>query len=52
VIFAGIAASVYLICKFINKKIAGITGDTLGAINELAEVIALFGICILEKGMT
>jgi len=40
---------VYTTGKFINKKIGGITGDTLGAINELAEVIVLFGVCILQR---
>jgi adenosylcobinamide-GDP ribazoletransferase len=40
---------VYITGKFINKKIGGITGDTLGAINELAEVIVLFGVCILQR---
>jgi adenosylcobinamide-GDP ribazoletransferase len=37
----------YLIGKFISKKIGGITGDILGAINELVEVTTLFSIAIL-----
>lgn len=39
----------YIICRSINKKIGGITGDTLGAVNELMEVIVLLGICVLER---
>ncbi|TRZ50353.1 adenosylcobinamide-GDP ribazoletransferase, partial [bacterium] len=46
-VFGIIAMSTYIISKFINNKIGGITGDTLGAINELTEVIALFSIYIL-----
>lgn len=48
-IFAITALSAYIIGKFINNRIGGITGDTLGAINELIEVIVLFSICILER---
>lgn len=48
-IFAIIAMSTYIIGKFISKKIGGITGDTLGATNELIEIITLFSICILER---
>lgn len=51
-ILAMIAGSAYLICRAVNKKIGGITGDTLGAVNELAEVIALFSASILEKCAT
>jgi len=43
------AASAYITGKFINNKIGGITGDTLGAINELTEVIILFSICVIER---
>jgi adenosylcobinamide-GDP ribazoletransferase len=48
-VFVIIALNGYTISKFINNKIGGITGDILGAINELNEVIALFSICILER---
>lgn len=44
------ALGTYLAGKFISGKIGGITGDTLGAMNELVEVIVLFGICTLERG--
>jgi len=43
-----IALSAYIIGKYVNHKIHGITGDTLGATNELIEVITLFSICILQ----
>lgn len=49
IILGIIAISSYIIGKFINNKIGGITGDALGAINELTEVIVLFSICILER---
>lgn len=48
-IFIIIAMSSYITGKFINNKIGGITGDALGAINELTEVVTLFSICILER---
>lgn len=41
-------AIAYLIGKFINRKLNGITGDTLGAMNELIEVIVLFSICLIK----
>jgi len=49
VVFGIIAVSAYIIGRFINNRIKGITGDSLGAINELIEVITLFSICILER---
>ena len=39
----------YLAGKFINKKISGITGDTLGALCELNEVTVLISIVIMNK---
>lgn len=45
-----LAICVYAIAKFMNTKINGITGDTIGAINELAEVIVLFIIYLSESG--
>lgn len=44
-----IAAIVYVTGRLITNKIGGITGDTLGATNELVETGVLFGICILER---
>ena len=43
-------ALAYTIGRFINNRIGGITGDTLGATNELVEIITLFSICVLGKG--
>ena len=48
-VFIIIVMSSYIIGKFINNKIGGITGDTLGATNELTEVIILFSVCILGR---
>lgn len=47
-IFGITAISAFIIGKFISDKINGLTGDTLGTINELIEVIVLFSICIIE----
>lgn len=49
VIFGITAAFAYLVNSFIKNKIGGITGDTIGAVNELAEVVVLFGIIILQR---
>jgi cobalamin synthase len=38
-----------VIGKFINNKIGGITGDTLGAVNELMETVILLSICVIER---
>jgi adenosylcobinamide-GDP ribazoletransferase len=40
---------VLLAMKYINKKINGMTGDTIGAVSELTEVFILLGIYILGK---
>ncbi len=39
----------YTISRYINKKINGITGDTIGAINELTEITVLFAVCLFER---
>lgn len=44
-----IAGCTYLIGKFITRKIAGITGDTLGALDEIVEVITLLSICFIGR---
>lgn len=49
IIFMLIALASFVIGRFISKKIGGITGDALGAINEFIEVIVLFSMCILER---
>jgi len=40
---------VFLTGRFITKKIGGITGDILGAINELVEIFVLLNILILTR---
>jgi len=37
----------YVFGIFTKSKIGGITGDTIGATNELAEVVILFTICVI-----
>lgn len=44
-----IALTAYAIGRFLNSKIGGVTGDTLGATNELIEVAVLFSICIVGR---
>ncbi|MBU0503724.1 MAG: adenosylcobinamide-GDP ribazoletransferase [Candidatus Omnitrophota bacterium] len=45
-----ITAITYLSGRFITGMIGGLTGDTLGALNEIIEVIVLFLLCILARG--
>ncbi|MDD5429069.1 MAG: adenosylcobinamide-GDP ribazoletransferase [Candidatus Omnitrophica bacterium] len=49
VLFAAAAAFAYLLNLAINKKIGGITGDTIGAVNEMSEVFVLFCVAVLER---
>jgi len=51
VIFVIIAVCSYVIGWSINKKLGGVTGDTLGATNEMIEVMTLLCICILERSL-
>lgn len=44
-----IAAITVIMGKFITSKIGGITGDTLGATNEIVEVLTLISICLLGR---
>ncbi|MBU4311807.1 MAG: adenosylcobinamide-GDP ribazoletransferase [Candidatus Omnitrophica bacterium] len=44
-----IAAITGIMGKFIMNKIGGITGDTLGATNEIIELLTLVSICLLER---
>jgi len=50
-LFISTAAVALLICRFISRKLEGITGDSLGALNELAEVFILLFILILRGGI-
>lgn len=47
-VFIMVAAFAFLAGRFITNKIGGMTGDTLGAINELSEAFVL--LCILIIG--
>lgn len=49
IVFGTIALGSYLIDKIISRRFGGITGDTLGAVNELAEIMVLFSIIILTS---
>ena len=40
---------ILLILKYCQKKIGGISGDVLGAINEIVEVSILLAICLLSQ---
>lgn len=46
-IFVIVASFTYLAARFINKKLSGITGDTLGALCELNELVVLLIVFIL-----
>ena len=49
VIFIIVASFAFFVGKFITRKIGGMTGDTLGAINELTEVFVLLNMLILTR---
>lgn len=42
-------AAAYIIGKMVSLRIGGITGDVLGAINEINEIIILLTIILLQK---
>lgn len=46
IILAAVLLITYLFSRFIIKKIGGLTGDTLGALNEISEVFVLLILCI------
>lgn len=48
-VFMVIAAASYIAGRFINRKIGGISGDTLGALSESNEIIVLLSIIILIR---
>lgn len=41
-VFVSVFMPVYLFTAYVKRKIGGITGDILGAVNEIAEAAALF----------
>jgi adenosylcobinamide-GDP ribazoletransferase len=48
-VFGSSAIIAYLAGNLVYRKINGITGDSLGAINEIVEIAVLFAVCLLEK---
>ncbi|MDD2751588.1 MAG: adenosylcobinamide-GDP ribazoletransferase [Candidatus Omnitrophica bacterium] len=49
IVLALVAVFVYFLGRLMSKKLGGLTGDTLGAINEITEVFALLIIVILGR---
>jgi adenosylcobinamide-GDP ribazoletransferase len=53
IFYAVLLGTMYLFCRlcahFFNEKIGGLTGDTLGAINEMAEIIFLSMVVIWSR---
>lgn len=50
-IFAVAASCTYIVGKFISSKVGGLTGDTLGAVNEIAQIIVLAAVYIIERSI-
>lgn len=50
IIMAFVAIIAYLVGAAAKKKIGGITGDTLGAANELLEITTLIAVLAVQKG--
>ena len=44
----GLLSTTFLLVTIFKKRIGGITGDNLGAINEIVEVVALLLICLIQ----
>ncbi len=49
IVMAGIWVMVILMATYLKRKFAGLTGDTYGAINEVAEVCVLILVLILAR---
>jgi len=45
-LLAAAAAAVWLVSIFFQKKLGGVTGDVLGAANEILEILALMGLLL------
>jgi len=46
-LFLIITIAAYYLGAFFSRKIDGMTGDTLGAVNEISEITVLLWLCIL-----
>lgn len=46
ILFISLFAAVAIFLRYVNKKISGVTGDTIGAVNEIAEVLTLLAIIV------
>lgn len=46
ILLAAAAAAVWLLSRYFQKKLGGVTGDVLGAANEVLEVLALLGLLL------
>ena len=47
ILFALLSATIFLFIQYVKRKIGGMTGDTIGATNEIAEAAALLFSLIL-----
>jgi len=47
ILFALLSATIFIFIQYVKKKIGGMTGDTIGAVNEIAESAALLFSLIL-----
>jgi adenosylcobinamide-GDP ribazoletransferase len=48
-IMLGIWIIITVMATYLKRKFAGLTGDTYGAINEVAEVCVLILVCLLAR---
>ena len=48
VLWAGAGAVIYLLSLYFRRALGGITGDVLGAANEIVEVAVLGGTLLLS----
>ena len=49
-VFIAISIATYIFARYISKKLGGMTGDALGATNEVIELSVLFIISVIGKG--
>lgn len=51
VVLPAVVVSSHVVNRFVVSRLGGITGDTLGAVNEIQEIVALAAICIFQKAV-